>query len=485
MEEKIKKFLFDIILENPREAICVFDTEGEILFSNLFFDDIFLGKNFYDIFDETTKNDVLEQLKSFKDFQSLFGIYRIKSKVENKVFLIKITKKDKYFYSSLTDFSKHENFVLELSLFKEIADKNPNILIILNEKGEINFVNQVFINYFKMPREDINGKLIYDFFKNIFEPEFIEELKQQDKEIKRKVQLKIEDREMTFLFTYIPLKLETLQTKNFLIILEDLEMQEKISEELRKMSKFDSLKVITDGISHDLNNVLVSLIGNISLAKCFTKPEDSNYVFLEEAEKACSRAKDLSLKLLTISKGLPMLKKEINFNQLLMETANFVLRGKFSDLKVNLKFEFEEDSITVVADEGQLIQVIDNIVTNACQAMPKGGTLTIGLKHIELVEGKNYLPISEGKYLCAYFKDTGKGISPFIISKIFDPYFTTKPDGNGLGLSISFSIIRNHKGYIDVISQLGVGSTFFVYLPVSSGASNLYPLKESSTSEGT
>jgi len=218
-------------------------------------------------------------------------------------------------------------------------------------------------------------------------------------------------------------------------------------------------------VSHDLNNVLASLVGNISLAKLLIKPDSKAYSFIEEAENACSRAKDLSLKLLSIAKGLPMMKKEININKILLETTNFILRGKFFDLNIKLITEFEKEEFKINADEGQIIQVIDNIVTNACQAMPDGGEITIGTKEVEIVENRNYFPIKSGRYLCIYIKDTGKGISPLIISKIFDPYFTTKEGGNGIGLSISFSIIKNHRGYIDVISQIGVGSTFFIYLP--------------------
>ncbi|MGC8764463.1 MAG: ATP-binding protein [Brevinematia bacterium] len=466
MSENIKELIFDSILRNPGEAICIFDNEGRILFSNHLFKSTFFLTDFYDLFPDDIKNDIKSRLIRLEN-DSFFEMLQ---RIESKMFCFKFVKREGYFYASIMDFSKLEALIYELNIFKEIAEKNHNILIVLDKNGNIDFVNDAFVTYFNIEKDKVKRTSICDFLKDRVEKDFIEELKEsidRKSELKRKMEIKVKNKELTFLLASFPIKIAKLGVESFVLVFEDLEIQKKMAEELTKMSKFDSLKIITDGISHDLNNMLVALIGNISLAKCFTKPEDSNYHFLEEAEKACNRAKDLSLKLLTISKGLPMLKKEINFNQLLVETTNFVIRGKFQNLKIELNFEFEKENFVVFADEGQLIQVIENIVTNACQAMPDGGSLTVGLKLIELVEGKNYLPISEGKYICAYFKDTGKGIPPFIISRIFDPYFTTKKDGSGLGLSISFSIVRNHKGYIDVISQVGVGSTFFIYLPLS------------------
>ncbi|MEJ5285041.1 MAG: two-component system sensor histidine kinase NtrB [Brevinematia bacterium] len=453
----MENLILNFIEKNPKDAFCIFREDGEIIYSNNLFKEFFHSSNFYDLI---LDNEVKEKIKNSKSLFEYVSI--LNSIVEQKPFLIRVFYKDGMFYSSLVDFSNHKEIVFELNKFKKIALDMPVIIIIFDRDYKINFVNKLFSSYFGSG----NNKNLIDLLKDKVSEDFIVSLKEyieNEKDIDGRVILKFKDKNILFSVNLITVKEGNVF--NYALVLKDLAFQEKVAEEMTKMSKFESLKFITDGVSHDLNNVLASLVGNISLAKLLIKPDSKAYSFIEEAENACSRAKDLSLKLLSIAKGLPMMKKEININKILLETTNFILRGKFFDLNIKLITEFEKKEFKINADEGQIIQVIDNIVTNACQAMPDGGEITIGTKEVEIVENRNYFPIKSGRYLCIYIKDTGKGISPLIISKIFDPYFTTKEGGNGIGLSISFSIIKNHRGYIDVISQIGVGSTFFIYLP--------------------
>lgn len=454
----MENLVLNFIEQNPRDAFCIFKEDGEIVYSNSLFKEFFNSSNFYDLFIDDELKEKITKSKSIFEYVSILN-----STPEQKPFLIRVFYKDGMFYSSLVDFSNHKEIVFELNKFKKIALDMPVIIIIFDRDYKINFVNKLFSSYFGTGIDNSN---LIDLLKNKISEDFIVSLKdyiEKEKDIDSRVILKLRDKNILFSVNLITVKEG--KVFNYALILKDLAFQEKVAEEMTKMSKFESLRFITDGISHDLNNMLASLIGNISLAKLLIKPGSKAYSFIEEAENACSRAKELSLKLLSIAKGLPMMKKEIDINKILLETTNFILRGKFFHLNIKLITEFEREEFKINADEGQIIQVIDNIVTNACQAMPDGGEITIGTKEVEIVENRNYFPIKSGRYLCIYIKDTGKGISPLIISKIFDPYFTTKEGGNGIGLSISFSIIKNHKGYIDVISQIGVGSTFFIYLP--------------------
>ncbi len=454
----MKDLILNFIENNSRELFCLYRKNGEIVYSNKLFKTFFEKSNFYELILDT---EVGEKIKDLTDVFEEIAIFR--SIGGEKPFFIRVFCQNNMFYTTLVDFSNHQKMVSELNQFKKIAFDMPIIIIIFDQEYKINFVNKIFYSYFDITIDNIN---LIELLKDKVSDKFILDLKNfidKGENIENRVILQFKDKNILFSVNII--NISEGKALKYALILKDLAFEEKIAEQMTKMSKFESLRFITDGVSHDLNNVLASLVGNISLAKLLIKPNSKAYTFIQEAENACSRAKDLSLKLLSISKGLPMMKKEIDINKILLETTNFILRGKFFNLKIKLITEFEEEKFLIFADEGQIIQVIDNIVTNACQAMPEGGELCIGTKKVEIIENKNYFPIKSGKYLCMYIKDSGKGISPLIISKIFDPYFTTKEGGSGIGLSISFSIIRNHKGYIDVISQIGVGSTFFVYLP--------------------
>ena len=464
--KEIKSYIFDFLVNNTKGGICIFDSFGRLEFSNLFFEKRF-GKieNIMGIFGEELMNKVRAKLNILLENESFDNIYMLRG----LMYYVYFYRFNNYYLAKFVDFSENQKLIIQQSLLRFASDKNPNVIFIFDAKGNIEYVNEAFYSYFGT-QKDVFGRTVFDLFEEHLSDENIREIKyfieNPYEEWKKKIFFNFEKEALFFLATIFKLEVKEFNTISYIMIMEDLGIQEKLASEITKLSKFDSLRVITDGISHDLNNVLAALIGNISLAKCYVNRGHPVYEFLEESEKACSRAKDLSLKLLTISKGQPLLKKKIKLNELLKDVTTFVINGRFDSKKIKIEFVFDENDVIVNADEGQLVQVIDNIVTNACQAMPEGGKLVVGVKFVELTEDKNYLPIKSGKYVCIYFEDSGKGISPHIISKIFDPYFTTKPGGSGLGLTISYSIIRNHKGYIDVISRIGVGTTFFVYLPV-------------------
>jgi signal transduction histidine kinase/ActR/RegA family two-component response regulator len=246
------------------------------------------------------------------------------------------------------------------------------------------------------------------------------------------------------------------------VILRDTSERKKMEEELIKTSKLESLGILAGGIAHDFNNILTALLGNVSIAKTSVNPEDSLFKRLTEAEKACLRAKDLTQQLLTFSKGGTPIKKTVSLGELLKESADFALRGS----NVRCEFSIAEDLWPVEIDEGQINQVINNLIINADQAMPEGGTIEIHAENT-LLEAQDGLLLPEGKYVKISIKDQGVGIPREYLIKIFDPYFTTKYKGSGLGLSTSYSIIKNHDGHIDVESQLGVGTIFTIHLPAS------------------
>ncbi len=194
-------------------------------------------------------------------------------------------------------------------------------------------------------------------------------------------------------------------------------------------------------------------------------PTNSNkeiHEYLEEARNAVLQTKELTLQLLTFSKGGAPIKKTISVSELIVDSTKLALSGS----NVRCKFGISDDIWQIEADKGQLNQVISNLVINADYAMPEGGEIKVWAENIDFVE-KDSLPLREGRYVRITIEDHGTGISEKHLQKIFDPYFTTKQKGSGLGLASTYSIVKKHDGYITVESEIGVGTTFYIYLPAS------------------
>jgi len=191
-------------------------------------------------------------------------------------------------------------------------------------------------------------------------------------------------------------------------------------------------------------------------------PQDKIFERLASAEKASLRARDLTQQLLTFSKGGAPVKKATSLTELIRDSVSFALSGS----NVTCEFSMPEDTWVVEVDEGQISQVIQNLIINAEQAMPEGGRIRVSCENLALNE-KTGLPLKEGKYVQISVQDQGGGIPPKYLQRIFDPYFTTKEKGRGLGLATVYSIIRNHNGHITLDSEAGVGTTFRIYLPAS------------------
>jgi two-component system cell cycle sensor histidine kinase/response regulator CckA len=245
--------------------------------------------------------------------------------------------------------------------------------------------------------------------------------------------------------------------------LESLEAERKRAEEERqKADRLESLGTLAGGIAHDFNNLLTGIMGNIDLAKRYVEPDSKAVERLTEAEKASLRARDLTHQLLTFARGGAPVKKKVSIGELIEDSASFALRGT----NIRPEYSLPDDLLSVEADEGQMNQVITNLVLNAEEAMPQGGVLNIRAENIEVKGGRD-LPLPEGNYIEITIEDRGTGIPKEHLGRIFEPYFTTKQKGSGLGLATAYSIIRNHDGYITAESELGVGTTFHIYLPAS------------------
>jgi PAS domain S-box-containing protein len=242
----------------------------------------------------------------------------------------------------------------------------------------------------------------------------------------------------------------------------DLSEYKKHEEEMQKAQKLSSLGILAGGIAHDFNNILTIIFGNIALGKSLLAPDHPSYASLEDAEKGFHRATQLTTQLLTFAKGGAPIMKDISVSQLIKEELTFDLSGS----NIKLVIDSADDLWLAKVDKAQISQVFSNLCFNAIQAMPKGGNLYIKLENAE-VGSESGLGLAPGKYLRFTVRDEGVGIEKQNLGKIFDPYFTTKSSGTGLGLSTVYSVITKHGGTIKVDSRIGVGTTFVFYLPAS------------------
>ena len=248
-------------------------------------------------------------------------------------------------------------------------------------------------------------------------------------------------------------------------IIWDITAHKRAEEELQKIDKLQSIGTLAGGIAHDFNNILLGLFGNISIAMDDLSKEHPSYAPLAEAEKSMSRAVRLTKQLLTFSKGGEPVKENVSLGAMVEEVARFDLSGS----NVSLVYHLAEELWPVDADKGQIQQVVSNLVINARQAMPDGGHLTVTLENADL-PAEAVPALRQGRYVKVTVHDEGHGIEPKVIGKIFDPYFTTKQTGSGLGLATVWSIITRHSGHIDVVSQIGKGTAFTFYLPASAAS---------------
>jgi len=247
------------------------------------------------------------------------------------------------------------------------------------------------------------------------------------------------------------------------LVFRDVTEKQRMDAHLLNEQKLDSIGILAGGIAHDFNNLLTAIAGNITLSKMLAPASQEELLdCLTEAEAACLRATELTHQLLTFAKGGGPVKRVTSLAALLRETAPFALAGS----NVRCEFSIPEDLWTVEVDPTQIAQVINNLVINAKQAMPNGGTIAVQARN-SIVWPEHAPPTETGAYVQVSIRDQGVGIPKEHLQKIFVPYFTTKRTGTGLGLATSYSIVRNHHGYITVDSEVGVGTVFHVYLPAS------------------
>jgi PAS domain S-box-containing protein len=278
------------------------------------------------------------------------------------------------------------------------------------------------------------------------------------------VRLTKDGRKIPVELTGVAIRDKTQKIINYASIMVDITDRKKAEEERLKRHMLESIGLLAGGIAHDFNNLLNVIVGNIAVTKMSMQPGDKSYSRLEDAENVCGIASELSRRLITFATGGDPLKKIVFLPELLVNTISTMLK----DSNIQTEFNIPDDLYPVAIDEGQMKQVISNLIVNAKDAMPNGGKLTIGAENLRISAQDSY-PMREGDYLRISIRDTGAGIPAENMAKIFDPYYSTKDTyyqrGLGLGLAVCYSIIKKHEGLMTVESHVGEGTIFYMYLP--------------------
>ncbi|GFO58760.1 hypothetical protein GMST_10850 [Geomonas silvestris] len=246
------------------------------------------------------------------------------------------------------------------------------------------------------------------------------------------------------------------------IVVTDMRTRKLIQDQTLRTQKLESLGVLAGGIAHDFNNVLTGVLGNISFAQALVPEDHPALTPLKDAEEASLRAAELARQLLTFARGGKPIKKRVLVRQLLEDSVALALSGS----RVVAAMRLADDVDALEADPGLVTQAFSNILINAAQAMPEGGTVSVEGRRLRLGR-RNTLGVPTGTYLRISFRDEGTGIPEALQRRIFDPYFSTKPGSSGLGLASAYTIIVNHGGHIDVRSRAGKGATIICHLPAS------------------
>ncbi|MBF0558221.1 MAG: PAS domain-containing protein [Nitrospirae bacterium] len=249
-------------------------------------------------------------------------------------------------------------------------------------------------------------------------------------------------------------------------IVRDITLRKKIESDVLRTKRLESIGVLARGLSHDFNNLLTGILGNVSLAKASLKPDDPAFAFLTKAESACVRAEHLTNQLNTVAKSDESAKKTISIAGLIREASEFAVSGS----QVECVYNIPDDIWTVTVNEEQINQAIYNIVANSRDAMNGSGRITISAENA-IVGVNSTDAVRHGNYVKITIEDEGEGIEREMLPKIFDLYFTTKKLGSskatGFGLAASYFAVKNHRGYIFADSTVGKGTIFSIYLPAA------------------
>lgn len=466
---------FQIAFNNAPIGILLTDSQGRVINCNKYFATIFgaqqenyIGMNLLATIPQGAVRQNLADAIADGEMHRYEGPYS--SVVTGKKLELSISTEQAtpdIFITLILDITERKKIENEL---RESEDKfrltfnfSPDAVNINRlEDGLYVDINEGFSQYTGYSRDDVIGKTSSDI-KIWHNPQDRQRLVQglQENGLFENLEAKFRKKDGSFITGLMSARVISFKgVPHIVSITRDITEREFREKEQLKIEKLESLAILAGGIAHDFNNILTGIMGNISFAKIFLDIDHKSFKPLSEAEKATVRAGELAHQLLTFARGGEPIKKDVSIQHIINEAVALMLHGSNVMATVDIP-----DSIHAIkADAGQINQVCNNIIINAMHAMPGGGGVAISARN-EVITDNNILPLSPGEYVRLTFSDEGCGISEDNLQKIFDPYFTTKPTGNGLGLASAYSIINRHRGHISVNSVVGKGTSFTIYLP--------------------
>ena len=491
---------YRMLVETSPDSISVFDLNGNLIMSNPATYEVYgngekvelIGESIFNFIQTQDKKRVAKEIEEvIKTGNLKKGDYKIVNK-EGKIFFVETSVsliKDadgvsKGLMAITRDVTKRKKMENDLAAEKERLSVTlrsiAESVISVDIKGNVVFMNEVAEQLTGWAQADAIGKPLRDVLNvvdNKNKPIACHEIVKNVIEkgdisctvtIDEGTLIAKDETEKIIAQSCAPIRGEDNNIQGVVLIIRDITEKQKLEKELFRATKLESIGLLAGGIAHDFNNILTGITSSLFMAKMSLEKDTSIYKFILEAEKAAFRASRLTNQLITFAKGGAPIKEIQSIREIIEEAVGFSLSGSNIDCELKLP----EDLWTAVIDRGQIDQVITNLIINAEQAMPAGGTITLNAENITIDgtvprETTAYIPLNPGKYIKISVKDEGVGILPEDLESIYDPYFTTKDSGSGLGLTICYSIIRKHNGFIYAKSRLGIGTTFHVYLPVS------------------
>lgn len=459
------------------QAICVVSHDGKIVLANPHME-LLLGVTPGDLSDKRITDFVARP--TAKEFMELFrkkslestGPFEaeLKSKEGSPLWVtINVTPytdengKSAGFLASLTDITDHKRLEDDLSLSSEVLDSAPDAIFLRDPDGTYVYANKTACQERGYTHEEMLKLDLYQ----VVAPEVQAEVRDRVKSVFSKGKVFFESVHIRKDGSKFPVEvhlslIEHGNRKLILSIVHDVSQRQKLAEELIRTLKMESVVLLSRGIAGQFNTLLTHITGNLNVLMSEAEPDSQQFRLLEETDKVVDKARDMVKHLASVSESGTPIKKTTAVGPLLKDTAEYVLAG--SNIWTNF---FIADSLYAVdLDQAQFLQAFSNVILNAGQAMPKGGVIKVTAHNVHLEE--NEVPnLPEGNYVEISVADRGHGIRPEDMPHIFDPYFTTRQGKVGLGLSIAYSIIRNHGGMITAESEHSKGSNFHIFLPAS------------------
>ncbi|MCX7905401.1 MAG: PAS domain S-box protein [Elusimicrobiales bacterium] len=476
------------LVNNQIDPVCLWKPNTEIVISNSSYNNIhgsdIVGKKWIDFVPDDYKSYVREKIEKVIKYKkplkyehpTLTNNNQLKwfewidnpiLDENNNVIFIQSTGRD------ITDKKNYEDELLKL---KTVVEQAPIEIIITDKEGNIEYVNPYFEEVTGYSKDEVIGKNPKILKSGKHDQNYYEKMWNTIKSGKTFKDIIINKRKDNSLLTeYIiisPLKNNKGEITHFVGIKRDI--TKEIEEEKAKehSQRMELIGTLAGSIAHDFNNILVSIMGNAEILLRELKKEDKKTEYILDILNSSQKASSLIKNLLHFSKKQPLDIQVINITNLINSSKNMLSR--LLGEKWELRFFCPDYELLIKGDINSLTQVLINLVINAKDAMPNGGTIEIGCFK-EYLNNDNFFEnfkIKRGSYAVFYVRDYGVGIDESIKDKIFNPFFTTKEFGTGLGLSTVYSIIKRHMGYITFKSEKGKGTEFRVYLPIFENFNN-------------